>query len=173
MIIQKTAFEGVLIITPKIIKDDRGHFYESYRSDSLEEVVGKPIKFVQENESLSHKNVFRGFHFQRGDSAQSKLVRVISGAVLDIVVDIQTGEYFTIYLNSINKRQIFIPSRYAHGFLSYYDDTILQYKCDKYYDKSMEGGFTFNDEKFKLLNLNNVIVSDKDLSLPKLNDLTL
>jgi len=169
MVITNTKFDGVLVIEPKIFTDERGHFFESYLRDSLNEAVGESIEFVQDNESCSTIGVFRGFHFQIGDAAQAKLVRVVSGSVTDIVVNVQTGEYMSVTLSAANKRQLFIPRHYAHGFLSLTDNTILQYKCDRLYNKEAERGFIYDDEIFKDLRLDGVIVSKKDLLLPKLS----
>jgi dTDP-4-dehydrorhamnose 3,5-epimerase len=172
MKITRTPFEDVLIIEPNIINDDRGHFFESYRQSLLDEALGREVKFVQENQSTSIYGVFRGFHFQLGEHAQAKLVRVISGAVLDIIVNLHDGRAFSIELSEDNQQQLFIPNNFAHGFLTLTNSATLQYKCDKYYNKESEAGINVNDEVLRehFQFPDNMILSDKDKSWPRLSE---
>jgi dTDP-4-dehydrorhamnose 3,5-epimerase len=149
MQIEKTSIEGLLIIHPKIFNDGRGYFYESWNKKLFEE-AGIPNEFVQDNQSLSQKGVLRGLHFQCPPHEQSKLVRVIAGAVLDIAVDVRKnsptyGKHVAIELNSENKIMFFIPAGFAHGFLTLKDETIFAYKCAGYYNKSSEETLLWND----------------------------
>jgi dTDP-4-dehydrorhamnose 3,5-epimerase len=173
MNITKTPFDDVLIIAPNIIEDDRGHFFESYRQSLLDEALGREIRFVQENESTSIRGVFRGFHFQVGEHAQAKLIRVISGAVLDIIINLHDGRAFSIELSEDNRQQLFIPNNFAHGFLTLSDTATLQYKCDRYYNKESEAGVNVVDDIFnELFKLpENLIISDKDRTWPRLSEL--
>ena len=181
MQIRPTPLEGCFIIQPKIFEDERGYFYESFNKQQFENLTGQRINFVQDNESLSSKGVLRGLHFQKGDFAQAKLVRVSKGAVQDVVVDLRPnsktfGNHFSIELTEENKSQLFIPRGLAHGFLTLKDDTIFTYKCDNYYNKVSEAGIIYNDTdldiKWNIIN-QDFIISDKDLSLPTLKSLDL
>ena len=140
----KTAIEGVFIIEPRLFKDDRGYFFESFSQREFNEKVRK-VNFVQDNESKSSYGVLRGLHFQKPPYAQSKLVRVIKGAVLDVAVDIRKGsptfgKYVSVELTEDNHRQFFIPRGFAHGFSVLTDEVIFQYKCDNYYAPQYESG---------------------------------
>jgi len=144
-----TAIPDVLIIKPKVFEDARGYFYESYNA-LLFQQHGVDVNFVQDNQSLSQKGVLRGLHFQNPPHAQGKLVRVIKGAVLDVVVDIRKksptyGQHFDIELNEKNKVQLWIPVGFAHGFVTLEDDTIFSYKCTNYYNKPSEDCILWND----------------------------
>jgi len=161
-----TPFLDLLIIEPTVFKDDRGYFLESYHKKKLAAFI--KIDFVQDNESCSGKNVLRGLHFQTPPYAQAKLIRVISGAVLDVVVDLRKnsktyGKYFKIELNQDNKKQLFIPAGFAHGFLTLAKKTIINYKCSEFYHKKSEVSLIWND---KTININwpvkKPIVSKKD-----------
>ena len=165
----KTDIEGVFILKPQIFNDERGYFFESFSQREFEEKVCKTI-FVQDNESKSSYGVVRGLHFQKPPFAQSKLVRVIKGAVLDIAVDIRKdsptyGKHVAVELTEENKLQLFIPRGFAHGFSVLSNEAIFQYKCDNFYNKESEGSILWNDD---LLNINwkiptkNIILSEKD-----------
>ena len=149
MEIIKTAIEGVVIIEPRLFKDDRGYFFESFSQREFTEKVRK-VDFVQDNESKSSYGVLRGLHFQKPPYAQSKLVRVIKGSVLDVAVDIRKGsptfgEHVSVELTEENHRQFFIPRGFAHGFVVLTEDVIFQYKCDNYYAPQYESGIQFDD----------------------------
>ena len=179
MEIEKTHIEGCFVIRPNIFKDQRGYFFESFNKQVFEKRTGVSVDFVQDNESKSSRGVLRGLHFQKGKYAQAKLVRVIKGSVLDVCVDIRKtsktfGQYFSIILNDKEKKQLFIPKGFAHGFLVLEDDTIFSYKCDNYYHKPSEGGIVYND---KFLNIDwglpeqELILSEKDKQLPTFENL--
>ena len=168
MEVKKTKINGVFLIKPQIFKDKRGYFFESFNSKEFRKAIGLDVQFIQDNQSLSSKNVLRGLHFQHPPFAQAKLVSVIKGEVLDVVVDIRKGsntygEYIAEHLSEENHQQLYIPEGMAHGFLTLKDDTIFTYKCSNYYNKEAEGSILWNDE---LLNINwgssNPIVSHKD-----------
>ncbi|WP_375235282.1 dTDP-4-dehydrorhamnose 3,5-epimerase [Winogradskyella sp.] len=181
MQIRPTPLEGCFIIQPKIFEDERGYFYESFNKQQFENLTGQRINFVQDNESLSSKGVLRGLHFQKGEFAQAKLVRVVKGAVQDVVVDVRPGsktygQFFSIELSEENKTQLFIPRGLAHGFLALEDTTVFSYKCDNFYNKEAELGIIFNDKDLKITwnSLDNdFIVSEKDLKLPKFRTIDL
>ncbi len=145
----KTAIEGVVIIEPRIFTDDRGYFFESFSQREFDEKV-RPVHFVQDNESKSSYGVLRGLHFQKPPFAQSKLVRVIKGAVLDVAVDIRKGsptfgQHVAVELTEDNHRQFFIPRGFAHGFSVLTDEVIFQYKCDNFYAPQCEGAIAWDD----------------------------
>ncbi len=146
----KTAIEGVFIIEPRLFKDDRGYFFESFSQREFNEKIRK-VNFVQDNESKSGYGVLRGLHFQKPPYAQSKLVRVIKGAVLDVAVDIRKGsptfgKYVSVELTEDNHRQFFIPRGFAHGFsVLTTDEVIFQYKCDNFYAPQSEGALAWDD----------------------------
>ena len=160
--------EGVWIIEPKIFGDERGYFFESFRLDLFKEVTGFSGEFVQDNESLSSKGVLRGLHFQKPPMAQAKLVRVVRGAVLDVVVDLRKssptyGQSETIVLDAKDKRMFFVPEGFAHGFQTLEDDTIFQYKCSNYYSKEHEMGLLWNDAELDIPWIeDSYIISEKD-----------
>jgi dTDP-4-dehydrorhamnose 3,5-epimerase len=173
-----TNLEGCFVLEPKIIKDERGYFMESFNESTFQKALGIKIHFVQDNQSFSSKGVLRGLHYQTGDHAQSKLVRVLTGEILDVAVDIRPnsttfGEYFSVVLSADNQKQLFIPVGFAHGFLVLSDSATLYYKCDNFYNKESEGGIIYNDQT---LNINwgeeetNWIISEKDKSLPSLEN---
>ena len=174
MEIEKTNIEGCFVLKPNIFNDQRGYFFESFNKELFEKNTGISVNFIQDNESKSSRGVLRGLHFQEGEHAQAKLVRVIKGSVLDVCVDIRKdsktfGQYFSIILDGKEKKQLFIPRGIAHGFLVLEDETIFSYKCDNYYNKPSEGGIVYND---KVLNINwgmpdnELILSEKDKKLP-------
>ena len=160
--------KGLLVIKPRIFEDDRGHFFESWNEESFAE-NGLDLDFVQDNQSLSRKGVLRGLHFQNPPFAQGKLVRVIKGAVLDVVVDIRKesstyGQHFSIELNEENKTICWIPRGFAHGFITLEDDTIFTYKCTGVYNKESEGALLWNDKDLNInWEVNDPLVSEKDL----------
>lgn len=168
MEVKKTKINGVFLIKPQVFKDNRGHFFESFSSRKFKEATGLDVQFVQDNQSLSSKNVLRGLHFQHPPYAQAKLVSVIKGEVLDVVVDIRKesdtyGEYIVENLNEENHHQLFIPEGMAHGFLTLKDDTIFSYKCSNYYDQGSEDGIIWNDSNLKIdWKIKNPLVSEKD-----------
>lgn len=167
MQITTTSIPDLLIIQPKVFEDARGYFYESY-SKSLFEIHGIHEDFVQDNQSLSQAGVLRGLHFQNPPYAQGKLVRVIKGAILDVAVDIRKnsptyGNHFLIELNEKNKTMLWIPTGFAHGFVTLEDDTIFSYKCTNYYNKASEGCILWNDKDLGInWNIENPTLSEKD-----------
>lgn len=178
MIVKETKLKGCYILQPKVFEDNRGYFIESYNENTLKKALGQNISFVQDNESQSSKGVLRGLHYQKGEFAQAKLVRVIKGKVLDIAVDLRKnsstfGEHISAILSEENKSQLFIPRGFAHGFLVLEDNTIFSYKCDNFYNKDSETGVIYND---KDLNIDwqypesKLILSEKDLLLPSLKN---
>lgn len=170
----KTSIDGVVIIEPKVFGDNRGYFFESFSKREFDENVGK-VDFVQDNESFSaRKGVVRGLHFQKGDAAQAKLLRVVKGSVLDIAVDLRPEsptfrKHVSVVLSGENKRQFFIPRGFAHGFLVLEDNTLFQYKCDNFYTPEAEGSYRWNDPAFAIewgVDEKDVILSDKDSKAP-------
>ena len=167
----KTAIDGVLIIEPRFFEDSRGYFFESFNEKEFKEKVAD-VDFVQDNQSLSADNVIRGLHFQKPPYAQAKLVRVVRGAVMDVVVDIRRnsptyGKYFQVYLSETNLKQFFVPRGFAHGFVAVKPDTVFQYKCDNFYNKESEGCILYDDPTIAIPWENWVhktcqIVSEKD-----------
>lgn len=178
MVVQETYLKGCYLITPRVFNDKRGYFFESFNTIQFEKQTGIKITFVQDNQSLSNKGVLRGLHYQKGDNAQAKLVRVIKGSVLDVCVDLRPesktyGKYFSIVLDDKHHQQLYIPKGFAHGFLVLEDQTIFSYKCDNYYNKEAESGFIYNDQTLAInwqLPLQELIISDKDLLLPTFNN---
>ena len=168
MEIIKTPIEGLLVIKPKIFGDDRGYFFESWSKESFAKNVLN-LDFVQDNQSLSSKGVLRGLHFQNPPFSQGKLVRVIKGAVLDVVVDIRKesstyGKHFSIELNEENKTIFWIPAGFAHGFITLEDDTIFTYKCTGVYNSASEEALLWSDNDLNIdWGVINPLVSDKDL----------
>jgi len=171
-----TTLEGCFIIEPKIIADDRGYFMESFNEQTFQNGVGQAVHFVQDNQSFSTKGVLRGLHYQTGEHAQAKLVRVLSGEVLDVAVDIRPesktyGQYVSVVLNAENQKQFFVPRGFAHGFLVLSESATFFYKCDNFYNKESEGGILYNDPE---LNINwdfpetTLIISEKDKIQPTL-----
>ena len=174
MTVKETHLKGCFIIEPRVFEDQRGYFFESFNQVQFNELIGTHVDFVQDNESKSTKGVLRGLHYQTGDYAQAKLVRVIEGTVLDVVVDIREdsetfGEQFSIELSESNRKQLFIPKGFAHGFIVLSDTAIFSYKCDNYYNKASEGGIIYNDTQLDIdwqLSEEDFIISEKDLELP-------
>lgn len=146
----RTEISDVVIIEPKVHGDERGYFVETFRQDQLEAFLGFKVNFCQDNESKSGKGVLRGLHYQLGSAAQTKLVRVVKGSVLDVAVDIRQGsptfgKHVAVEINEKNKRQIFVPRGFAHGFVVLEDDTIFSYKVDNYYSPENDRGIAFDD----------------------------
>lgn len=173
----KTEIEGVVIVEPKVFKDARGYFFESYSKREFDEKV-RPIDFVQDNESCSTKGVMRGLHFQRPPFTQSKLVRCVKGAVLDVAVDIRKGsptygKHVAVELTENNHRQFFIPKGFAHGFAVLSEIAVFQYKCDEFYHPEADGGISILDESLGidwLISPTEAILSEKDTKHPLLKD---
>ncbi|MBC7426130.1 MAG: dTDP-4-dehydrorhamnose 3,5-epimerase [Bacteroidia bacterium] len=164
MIIEKTGIEGLLLLKPKVFKDARGYFFESFNKDFFSD-SGIKEEFVQDNQSLSNKNILRGLHFQKPPHAQGKLVRVIKGAVLDVAVDIRKnsstyGKHYAVELSESNFNMLWIPAGFAHGFLTLEDETIFSYKCTDVYHPESEGGLMWNDKDINI----NWPVTDPELS---------
>jgi dTDP-4-dehydrorhamnose 3,5-epimerase len=177
--IEHTYLKGCFLIHPTIYKDKRGTFHETFNLKEFKHKTGLDIHFVQDNQSVSKKGVLRGFHFQNGEHAQSKLVRVIKGEIQDVVVDIRKdsetfGQHFSIKLSEENNLQLFIPEGFAHAFLCLTDEVIFSYKCDRYYHKDSEQGIIYNDKDLNVeweLPESEFILSEKDLNLPVFNKL--
>ena len=173
----KTAIDGVVIIEPRLFPDERGYFFESYEKKEFEAKV-RPINFIQDNESRSSYGVLRGIHYQKGEHAQSKLVRCVVGRVLDVAVDLRKGsptfgQHVAVELTEDNHRQFFIPSGFAHGFSVLSDVAVFQYKCDNYYCPESEGAIAWNDPALGIdwrIPADKVILSPKDPHHPLLKD---
>lgn len=173
----KTVIEDVVIIEPDVFGDARGYFFESYSQKIFDEQV-REVKFVQDNESKSKYGVLRGLHFQKGKDAQSKLVRVVKGRVLDVAVDIRKGsptfgKYVAVELTEDNHRQLFVPRGFAHGFSVLSEEAIFQYKCDNLYAPQAEGAIAWNDPEIGIdwgLPAEDVLLSAKDAAHPLLKD---
>ena len=170
------AVDGIVVIEPKVLGDQRGYFVETFRQDKLEDVLGYKVNFVQDNESKSSKGVLRGLHFQLAPYAQSKLVRVIEGAVLDVAVDIRVGspsfgQHVAVELSGVNKKQMFIPRGFAHGFVVLTDTATFAYKVDNYFSPECDRGLAFDDIDLNIdwqLTKQQLLLSDKDTQLPTL-----
>lgn len=170
----ETKLKGCFVIEPTIFKDDRGYFFESFNHREFCKAIGQEVNFVQDNQSYSKKGVLRGLHFQKGEHAQAKLVSVLDGRIQDVVVDLRKnsptfGEHLSIELDNENKRQLFVPRGFAHGFLTLSESARVLYKCDNYYNKSAEGGIRYDDQKLKLewqLNTSDLVLIEKDRKLP-------
>ena len=179
MNIIKTKIPGLLIIEPKLFVDERGYFFESFNQRDFTSAVGN-ITFVQDNESKSSYGVLRGLHFQLPPYAQSKLVRVIEGSVLDIAVDIRKnsptyGQYVSVELTGESHRQLFIPKGFAHGFVVLSQQAVFQYKCDEFYHPEAEGAIAWNDPAINIdwqIPAEDIILSAKDKIHPMLHDIT-
>lgn len=176
----ETPLKDCFYLKPAQFEDERGIFSETYNRRAFEKVTGLDIEFVQDNQSQSSRGVLRGMHFQTGDMAQAKLVRVALGRVVDIVVDLRKdsptfGQHFSIELTRENGLQLFVPRGFAHGFITVSEDSIFCYKCDNYYDRASEGGIIYNDATLNLdwhLPEEELIVSVKDRELPTFEEAT-
>lgn len=176
----KLAENGPALICPKIFKDTRGYFFESFNEKGFKELVDN-VDFVQDNESKSSYGVLRGMHFQKPPYAQAKLVRVVKGAVVDVIVDLRKdspnyGQYYHAYLSDENHRQFYVPVGFAHGFVALSDEVVFQYKCSNFYNKDSEGSFYFADPTVGIpwetwINSEDFVLSEKDLRAPLLEDI--
>ena len=179
MKISKTDIEGVLVIEPRVFEDERGYFFESYNQAKMEE-AGLNYNFIQDNQSKSAYGTVRGIHFQKGEYAQAKLVRVLEGTVLDVAVDLRKdsptfGKYVAVELSAENKKQLLIPRGFGHGFSVLSETAVFAYKCDNIYNKASEGGIRFDDPDINIdwkINPKDAILSEKDKNAPKLKDVT-
>ena len=179
MTFTRTEIPDVVVIEPTVHGDSRGYFVETFRQDKLEEFLGYKINFCQDNESKSSKGVLRGLHYQLPPHAQTKLVRVIQGRVLDVAVDIRRnsptfGKYVAVLLSAENKKQLLVPRGFAHGFVVLEDDTVFAYKVDNYYSPQCDRGIAFDDENLNIdwiLNHDELNLSAKDTKQPKLFDI--
>jgi dTDP-4-dehydrorhamnose 3,5-epimerase len=168
-----TPFPGLLVFEPRVFPDERGYFFESYNSRTWEE-AGVTMQFVQDNQARSTRGVLRGLHYQTGDMAQAKLVRVLEGEVLDVVVDLRDdsptcGQWYGIRLSAENKKQLLVPRGFAHGYVVLSETAEFFYKCDNFYSKAHEGGIRFDDPGLRIdweFDLSKAIVAEKDLALP-------
>ena len=173
MQVKETILSGCFIIEPRVFKDERGYFFESFNQEGFEKSTGTKVNFVQDNQSFSSYGVVRGLHFQKGAHSQAKLVRVIQGKVLDVAVDIREdsktyGEHVAVELSAENNKQLFVPRGFAHGFSVLSDTATFIYKCDNYYNKESEGGIIYNDPNLNIdwrLPLKDILVSKNDLVL--------
>ncbi len=163
-----TPFEGLIVLKPRIFSDHRGHFLETWNRSTFRALIGKEIEFVQDNESVSQRNVLRGLHLQLEPHAQGKLIHVVNGSVIDVVVDIRDGSatygrHFKITLDAVKKTMLFIPPGFAHGFVALEDDTIFAYKCTKSYDHGSERTILWNDPDLGIdWGITDPIISGKD-----------
>lgn len=169
-----TPLAGCFIIEPNIILDERGYFMESFNEKTFQKGIDQEVHFVQDNQSFSTKGVLRGLHYQTGKNAQAKLVRVLSGEVLDVAVDVRQesptfGQHVSVVLSAENQHQFFVPRGFAHGFLVLSETATFFYKCDNFYNKESEGGIMYNDATLNIdwqFSTENLIISEKDTFLP-------
>lgn len=179
MRIEQTSIKDCFIVHDTVFGDERGFFFESFNRKAFLDQTGLDVNFVQDNQSGSQKGVLRGLHFQYGESAQAKLVRVLKGTVLDVAVDLRQssetfGQYVAIELSGDSRTQLFIPRGFAHGFVVLSDSAVFFYKCDNYYNRSMEQGIIYNDPDLGIdwkLGDTELILSEKDTKLPRLKDI--
>ena len=179
MEIEQTGLIDCVVITPRIFKDDRGYFFESFNRNSFEEKTGMSGSFVQDNQSVSTYGVIRGLHAQTGDFAQAKLVRVLEGEVLDVAVDVRPssptfGQKFSVKLSAENKKQLYVPRGFLHGFSVLSETAIFFYKCDNFYNKQSEMGVMYNDLDLNIdwhIPKDKQIISEKDLALSAFSSL--
>ena len=173
-----TKLEGCFIIEPKIIEDERGYFMESFNEKTFQNKTETATHFVQDNQSFSSRGVLRGLHYQTRSAAQAKLIRVLTGEVIDIAVDIRPnsrtfGQHVSLLLSESNQKQFFIPRGFAHGFVVLSETATFFYKCDNFYNKELEGGIIYNDSKLNIdwgMPETDLIISDKDKQLPTLEN---
>ena len=179
MKVTETNLKGCFIIELTFFNDGRGSFFESFNQKVFEEKTGLKVNFVQDNQSISQRGVIRGLHLQKGEFAQAKLTRVVKGRVIDVAVDLRKysptfGKHFSIELTGENKKQLFIPKGFAHGFSVLEDDTIFAYKCDHYYNKESEFGVVYNDKELDIdwmLNEEEIVLAEKDKELKRFKNL--
>ena len=179
MKVETTPLKDCYLIHDTIFKDNRGYFFESFNQQKFKDLTGLDVHFVQDNQSASTKGVLRGLHFQMGDAAQAKLVRVLQGEVLDVAVDLRKdspscGQYHAVLLTEDSHTQFFVPRGFAHGFIVLSDRATFFYKCDNFYNKAAEGGLAYNDPQLNIdwkLPHSELILSEKDLVNPLLKDI--
>lgn len=177
MKVETTPLKDCWILTPTVYRDERGYFFESFNQEVFEKEVGRSIVFVQDNQSFSKYGVVRGLHAQNGEAAQAKLVRVLQGEILDVAVDMRAesptyGMHFSVVLNDENKKQLFIPEGFLHGFSVLSESAVVSYKCNHLYVKEAEVGLHPNDPALDIdwkVSADQQIISEKDQSLPYLN----
>lgn len=177
---KETKLKGCYILEPNVLKDERGYFFESYNENKLAEIIGFRPNFVQDNESKSSYGVIRGLHMQTGEFAQAKLVRVLEGKVIDVAVDVRKGsatfgKHIAIELSAENKRQLFIPRGFLHGFSVISDAATFFYKCDNFYNKESEAGILYNSPELNIdwqIESGKEIISEKDLKLPSFDSIS-
>jgi dTDP-4-dehydrorhamnose 3,5-epimerase len=173
MNLETTFIKDLVLIFPTVFEDERGYFFEAYSKSKLSD-LGIDINFLQDNQSFSKKGTLRGLHYQNPPFAQTKLVRVLQGEIIDVAVDLRKdsqtfGKYFSTLLSAENKKQLLVPQGFAHGFSVLSETAVVLYKCDQYYDKQSEGGIRFDDSSLNIdwgMNIDEAIVSEKDLVLP-------
>jgi dTDP-4-dehydrorhamnose 3,5-epimerase len=178
MKVTKTAIEGLLILEPRVFHDDRGYFFESFNAKTFMEETGHTTPFVQDNQARSVYGVLRGLHYQNNPTPQAKLIRVLEGAIWDVVVDIRKGSptygrWEGIELSADNRLQFLVPRGFAHGYSVLSDTAEILYKCDNFYDKGAEGGISYNDSDLNIdwkIDLKKAIVSEKDMVQPMMKD---
>ena len=181
MQIEQTILKDCFIITDTVFGDDRGYFFESFHKQKFLHQTGLEIDFIQDNQSCSGKGVLRGIHFQKGEFAQTKLVRVLKGEVLDVAVDLRPdsptyGKHVSLILSDSNNKQFFVPRGFGHGFIVLSEEATFFYKCDNYYNKASEGGIIYNDSDLGIdwqIPSDQISMSNKDLLLPSFKDFTL
>ena len=180
MTYKETTIPGVWIIEPKVFADQRGYFFEAFKQEEFDTIVGG-VHFVQDNQSKSSRGVLRGLHFQKGDASQAKLVRVLQGTVVDVAVDLRRssptfGRHVAVELSAENNRQLFIPRGFAHGFAVLSETAVFQYKCDEFYHPEADGGINIKDESLGIdwrIPVDKAILSEKDLKHACLKDAVL
>ena len=173
MKLEPTFIKDLVVLSPAVFEDERGYFFEAYNKSTLSD-IGIQIDFVQDNQSFSKRGTLRGLHYQNPPYAQTKLVRVLQGEIMDVAVDLRKdsptyGQHFGVLLSSENKKQLLVPQGFAHGFAVLSETAVVFYKCDQYYNKQSEGGIRFNDVSLSIdwgIDLDSAIVSEKDLILP-------
>lgn len=174
MRIESTKLKDCFIIHDTVFGDNRGYFFESFNQQRFQEQTGLSINFVQDNQSKSERGVLRGLHYQHGEHAQAKLVRVLQGRVIDVAVDVRLnsptfGEHVAVELTEDNHQQLFVPRGFAHGFAVLSETAVFFYKCDNFYKKASEGGIIYNDPELNIdwqLHTSEILLSDKDQQLP-------
>ncbi|MHA7942464.1 dTDP-4-dehydrorhamnose 3,5-epimerase [Formosa sp. 3Alg 14/1] len=174
MTVTETKLKDCFIIEPQVFGDKRGYFLESYNAQTFKKLTNLDVTFVQDNESFSSRGVLRGLHYQLGEHAQAKLVRVVKGEVLDVAVDIRKdsptfGQHVAVNLTEENKKQLFVPRGFAHGFVVLSETAIFSYKCDNFYNKASEGGIIYNDKTINIdwqIDESEMNISEKDIVLP-------
>ncbi|CDF81228.1 dTDP-4-dehydrorhamnose 3,5-epimerase 3) [Formosa agariphila KMM 3901] len=181
MTVTETKLKDCFILEPQVFGDKRGYFLESYNAETFNKLTGLDVTFVQDNESFSSRGVLRGLHYQLGEHAQAKLVRVVKGEVLDVAVDIRKGsptfgQHVAVNLTEDNKRQLFVPRGFAHGFVVLSETAIFSYKCDNFYNKASEGSIIYNDKTLNIdwqIDESEMLISEKDTISPSFENATL